>query len=885
MHKSLQIFAYIAGFVAFNSGILHAQGNCPSDSIYNYRMKYDSVFRYNQLELEEDIADIIQGEEESNGFLQTPVYNIPVVVHIIHKGEAIGTGSNISDSLVIAAIQCLNRRFRNHNTAGVDMELNFQLAIRDTNGNATTGIVRVNGTVVPNYLTGGINYVYNTNCANEQLVKNLSKWPTRSYLNIWVVHKLCGGLALGYGTSQTGSAYDGVTIGAASVNGSSILLSHEVGHMFNLFHTFNGDGVNHNVCPQDTFCAEDGDRVCDTPPHKQNDTNVTNPCTPAGIWANSRYNIMSYNWTISGAINSNNCRFTKGQKARARAVLLTVSNRPYLSSKGLFPLTTVDAGIETFIYPLPTTYSTNCTYPNGLSPIVKLKNYGTNTLASVTINYRLDLGTIHTFLWSGNLLPDSFIQVTLPPISVSQGPHTFLAYTTGPNGVSDGFGLNDSADCGFNYKSPKVFSLSGTTTNVSSWGGNDGSATVNITPKVEIKEDWEGTHDWTIVNGAETNHWVVGSATANGGNKCIYISKNDTTNAYDIYSTSIVHFYKDISFPAGATNIKIKFDWKGMGEFSNVPGGVDRMRVYLKSVNEIVQPFNQIANPYLGSYFLQPTFRTDSIMGLDSIAGSSKRLIFSWRNNYDLGIQSPIAIDNISISYQIPTLSTYNYSWSTNPVQTSATATGLSASNYTATVTDNNGCQESIVLNVAQPLPVKLAYFNGFVSGHHAILNWQTASESNNNGFEIQSSSDTVLWNKIGFVNGNGNSDVSQSYSFTNQHVFVHHKEMYYRFKQVDFNHNYLFSNVIKLSKNDEENSTISILPNPNKGVLSIELLGFDANNTYDLKMWSTAGELVLNHLIVTPKSALELNLKKGIYFYKITKGQTQLKNGKLLVE
>jgi hypothetical protein len=102
-------------------------------------------------------------------------------------------------------------------------------------------------------------------------------------------------------------------------------LPHEVGHGFFLYHTFNGDGGNVS-CPIDTDCLIDGDRVCDTPPHKQGDCGTTNPCSTTGVWDNSRYNFMSYCPLVN--------RFTQGQKDRIRATAIVAPRASLLTSLG-----------------------------------------------------------------------------------------------------------------------------------------------------------------------------------------------------------------------------------------------------------------------------------------------------------------------------------------------------------------------------------------------------------------------------------------------------------------------------------------------------------------------------------------------------------------------
>lgn len=705
---AIAYFILVSGFVYY----LNAQEHCGFDVLHATRMANDENYRKQMNDMEFKIKAILNSQKQ-NYRSQSPIYDVPVVVHVIHLGEAIGTGTNISDAQIKGAIQTLNNEFRNSNGTGVDMQINFCLAVRDPYGNPSTGINRVNGTVVPKYSIGGISNPYYNTCGNEKAVKDLSKWPFESYLNIWVVSKICGGNISGYATFQSGSVYDGVVILSTQITATKITLTHEVGHMFNLFHTFNGDGTivtipGPHFCPADTACSDNGDRVCDTPPHKQGDYGLTNPCTPNGTWDNSRYNFMSYSFVYSGNFTTGNMRFTQGQKDRARAVLLAIAYHPYVFSNGCTPVTLNDAAIQSVSYPLQSTYTYECIAPYHLIPKVNVKNFGSNVLTSVVINYKLDNGALNFYEWNGILGSNASTQIALPAIEIANGNHSLLMYISNPNHLQDGYINNDTLSFDFNYKSIPSLELKGDVTNVSCFGGQDGMASVFAKTKVEIKEDWETSTDWNIVNGSEVNHWVIGTATSNGGNKSIYISKDNTNNTYNTYTSSIVHFYKDFYFPPGATNIKIKFDWKGEGEFSNVPGGVDYMRVFLIPADQVVQPLFQILSPpYLGSYHSQATYTTDSITGIDNIAGSSKRLVFSWRNNYDYGNQAPASVDNIIVSYELP--NTYSYIWNSNPLHAEPNLINLSANEYQVSVSDDNGCSASLSLNVLQPDPIQAA--------------------------------------------------------------------------------------------------------------------------------------------------------------------------------
>src|SRR5262249_227775 len=149
--------------------------------------------------------------------------------------------------------------------------------------------------------------------ADEFAIKDLSRWPVSDYYNIWVVKAICGGWA-GWAYYPWGGAYDGASIAYNYMTSGSAVAAHEVGHGFFLYHPFEGDAGNAQ-CPADADCLTQGDRICDTQPHKQGDCGTTNSCTGSGTFDNSRYNYMSYCGTQD--------RFTADQKARVQATLMS----------------------------------------------------------------------------------------------------------------------------------------------------------------------------------------------------------------------------------------------------------------------------------------------------------------------------------------------------------------------------------------------------------------------------------------------------------------------------------------------------------------------------------------------------------------------------------
>lgn len=316
--------------------------DCASDIIQEKLVKSDSIYRANYEDMERQVQYIIQenrmkrqsGPPVSN-VTSGVVYTIPVVVHVIHLGEPVGTGTNVSDAVIQGAINGANDRFRNLLLNGNDVEIQFCLATKDPAGNSTNGIVRVNGSSLTNYSSEGVDF--SSSCAtsaNEVSLKNLSKWPNTDYYNIWIVKSVCNGSWGGYAYFPGASAtYDGAVIVYNQLSYNDHTTAHELGHAFNLYHTFSGDASN-TTCPANTSCTTDGDRLCDTPPHKQSDCGSSNPCTAAGIWDNSHFNYMSYCYYGWSSPNVSAGRFSPDQITRMRATLSVSPRSALLSSTG-----------------------------------------------------------------------------------------------------------------------------------------------------------------------------------------------------------------------------------------------------------------------------------------------------------------------------------------------------------------------------------------------------------------------------------------------------------------------------------------------------------------------------------------------------------------------
>lgn len=273
------------------------------------------------------------------------VSTIPIIFHIIHNGESVGSGDNISATYINAQIQQLNDDFRrilgssgyNNDPVGADTEIEFCAATVDPSGSSLSepGINRINrnarGWSAPPYGTCvndnfGDAYIENT-------IKPQSQWDPNQYLNVWVMDMTCGILGYAQFPSSSGLSGLGSNGGAASTDGVVLLTSslgstgtpqgsgvynkgrtgtHEIGHFFGLRHIW-GD----QDCGTD-YCA-------DTPEAEGPASGCPSSTTCDGV-QDMVENYMDYSYDDCMNI------FTGDQKSRMQTVLTNSPRRGILAN-------------------------------------------------------------------------------------------------------------------------------------------------------------------------------------------------------------------------------------------------------------------------------------------------------------------------------------------------------------------------------------------------------------------------------------------------------------------------------------------------------------------------------------------------------------------------
>jgi Pregnancy-associated plasma protein-A/Secretion system C-terminal sorting domain len=576
------------------------------------------------------------------------IYNIPVIFHIIHSGEGVGTGTNIGASYINAQIQQLNNDFRkllgtsgyNNHPFGADIQINFCAATLDpTNATlGTAGLRRIDkGTFGATNPPFTVNYI-------ETTIKPNSIWDATKYLNIWVLDIGNGILGyaqfpdapneLGVGVNNSANT-DGLVLDYSTV-GSSVTknpagypydegrtLTHEVGHWLGLRHIW-GDGN----------CATD-DFVFDTPrasgPNGGCPAPTTNSCNDItyGAAADSNDMVKNYmDYTDDACMNI----FTNGQRARMRIVMGETGNGA--PRRGILRFSDRCQGSPLVSLVLTDTAvfeKTNCTLDWGYSIPVRISRVPN---ATTTVTLTQTSGTLagndisispSSIEFSPTDITDKYFTITVKADAEMEGNETgyFQTSASGSNATAsaDSFELTVMND---------------------DWPPFNGTRI----PATLLNEDFEGAATGWLTNNyvQGNNQWLVGGANGNmNGSKSAYISKNNSALQYDASSTSHSLLYKEVDASAyDSLNLSFYYvckgekDINGIYDYGKVVYSLDSISFHqLNGTVDLVDSTNMTYFSAQLPYFL---WNRKFYIG------------FYWENDNIVGNNPSFAVDDIAIN-------------------------------------------------------------------------------------------------------------------------------------------------------------------------------------------------------------------------------------------
>lgn len=180
------------------------------------------------------------------------------------------------------------------------------------------------------------------------------------------------------------------------------------------------------------------------------------------------------------------------------------------------------------------------------------------------------------------------------------------------------------------------------------------------------------------------------------------------------------------------------------------------------------------------------------------------------------------------------------------------------------------------------PVPVELTSFTANTDENKIILSWETATEKNNAGFDIERSSDKKNFYAIGNVKGRGTTTEKQSYTYTDK--ISGGGKFYYRLKQIDFNGSFTYSNTLEVSALPIVFSLSQNYPNPFNPSTTIKFQ-LPQKERVVLEVFNTLGEKVKTLVddIKDPgfyeakwdgTNNNNIDVATGVYIYRIMAGK-----------
>ncbi len=432
-----------------------------------------------------------------------PVYTVPVVFHILHQGGP----ENISDQVIINALSYINKDYARANTDAnstsppfdasyIDSQIQIMLAHKDPNGNCTNGIVHHQTPLTNwNQANNATNYIYT--------------WDPTKYMNVYIVADIIptgtvtgNGIIVGYtfkpGTWPTGASQDAIVYRYDFLqNGTDPRsLTHEMGHWFNLSHTW-GNTNNPGVA-----CGDDG--ITDTPVTLGEFGNCPASNVATCTQTNAAMNGLN---NVENIMNYSGCpkNFTTLQTNTMRAALAssTSGRSNVVSAANLIAADVNGTGICAPVSDFMSTAAGDYTVCSGQT-IVTFKDYSYN--AAVT-----------SWSWAAS----SSATITTPTASTTNIYFPTVGTTTVSLTVTNGQGSNTSS------RNVTVI---------------DGLATETV-GFVESFEASSLPPNWSIQNWSGGTTWAQTSSAASDGAFSMIINGNlNTSLAEDVLVSPVMDF-------------------------------------------------------------------------------------------------------------------------------------------------------------------------------------------------------------------------------------------------------------------------------------------------------------------------------------------------------
>lgn len=196
---------------------------------------------------------------------------------------------------------------------------------------------------------------------------------------------------------------------------------------------------------------------------------------------------------------------------------------------------------------------------------------------------------------------------------------------------------------------------------------------------------------------------------------------------------------------------------------------------------------------------------------------------------------------------------------------------------YTVNITTFD--YEAVTFNAIDPtnapLPVELTNFSAAFKNTEIMLGWETKTEVNNYGFNVERRINEGEWNTITFIEGNGNSNSPKEYSYTDKDLFTGGSKFQYRLKQVDTDGSFEYSDAVEVEVVPTQYDLSQNYPNPFNPKTTIQF-SLPKQTQLKINIYNMLGELVETLAAGTYEAGYHKvtfnasNLPSGTYIYRM---------------
>ena len=370
----------------------------------------------------------------------------------------------------------------------------------------------------------------------------------------------------------------------------------------------------------------------------------------------------------------------------------------------------------------------------------------------------------------------------------------------------------------------------------------------------------------------------------------IATSEFGVINAFDFIDTNIVWVGSANTITTGTT-AKIYRTTNGInGTWLNavVNGTAGSTGLYYQAV-----AFTDKNNGLAGSSSGDIVKSTDGGATWTTIAPPVGQSAFSVINMYGAKDGSNIirmSLVNTGPAYHCYKTTDLGTTWAEEVLPATGTLNGIQHMQFINPNFGFSGGVAGTVMRFSVPLPVELTSFVANTSIGKVTLNWKTATEINNRGFEIQRKTDDNNWIVIAFKNGNGTTTNANNYSFTDNISDLNVNKLSYRLRQVDFNGQSQFSPVVLVDNIVPVNYTVAQnFPNPFNPSTMIKYQ-LPVNSFVSLKVYNSLGQEVatlVNGMVNAGTYQVQFNasnLSSGVYYYIVKAGDNFVQSKKMML-